>query len=231
MPRIDHRRAALWLAAGFAAALVVFGLWPGLDIRFSALFYRPGQGFWLAGDPWLQGLRELVWNLSIAAVLLSALTLILAAVQRSFTATGARRAGFILLLYLLGPILLVNGVLKQHWGRARPVDIAEFGGAREFTPPWLPADQCASNCSFVSGEGSAAVALAITLVLLAPFVRAALPRALFGAYVALGMVLPAAGILLRVATGRHFLSDTVFAALFVLAIALALHRWLLAGRR
>ncbi len=229
--RIDHRRAALWLAACFAAALAIFALLPGLDIRVSALFYHPGEGFWLAGDARLQALREFVWDLSIAAVLLSALALILAALRRPFRAFGARQAGFVFLLYLLGPILLVNGILKQYWGRARPGDIAEFGGTREFTPPWLPADQCASNCSFVSGEGSAAVALAITLVLLAPVVRAALPRALFGAYVALGVVLPVAGVALRVATGRHFLSDTVFAALFVLAIALALHRLILAGRR
>ena len=51
------------------------------------------------------------------------------------------------------------------------------------------------------------------------------------AYVVLAVFLPAAGLALRVITGRHFLSDTVFAVLFVLAIALGLHRWLLTERR
>ena len=39
--------------------------------------------------------------------------------------------------------------------------------------------------------------------------------------------LPVVGLALRVITGRHFLSDTVFAVLLVLALAVGLHRLLL----
>ncbi len=231
MPGIDHRRTALWLGTAFAAALALFSFWPGLDIAASALFYRVDEGFWLSRYPGIQTLRHFIWDLSIAAVLFALGALILAAIKRPLPEFGWRPAAFVFLLYLLGPVLLVNGVLKAHWGRARPADTTEFGGSLSFTPAWLPADQCQSNCSFVSGEGAAAVALALTFVILAPLVRRVLPGALFPVYCVTGAFLSAAGIVLRVMTGRHFLSDTVFAAIFVLVIALVLHRWILAGSR
>jgi membrane-associated PAP2 superfamily phosphatase len=225
--RVDHRKAAYGLALGFALTFSVFFFWPELDLYTSELFYREGTRFWLSDVEAVQFLRETVWNLSIAAFLLAIVALVLAAVKRPIAGFGVRPATFVFLLYLLGPILLVNAVLKNHWGRARPGSIVEFGGTREFTPPWLPADQCATNCSFVSGEGSAAVALAITFLILAPLARRFLPRIMFTVYVGLAVIFPLLGIVLRVMTGRHFLSDTLFAALFVLAIALVLHRLLL----
>lgn len=230
MMHVNHRSAAVWLAAGFVFTLAIFYRWPETDLYISALFYREGERFWLSDIEAVQFLREIVWNLSIAVFLLAIVALLLAAVRRPIAGFGARPAGFVFLLYLLGPILLVNAVLKNHWGRARPGSIVEFGGTREFTPPWLPADECARNCSFVSGEGSAAVALAIAFVILAPLARRLLPRFLIALYAVLAVLMPLAGLVLRVMTGRHFLSDTIFAALFVLTIALVLHRLLLHPR-
>lgn len=222
----DHRRCALFLAGAFLLSLVLFALWPQADISVSGLFYDPVAGFWLATYPSLETVRMVVWHLSTAMVLLSVVAMVVPLLGRPLPLVKTRQAAFIFLLYLLGPLILVNGILKAHWGRARPADILEFGGTRMFTPPYLPADQCASNCSFVSGEGSAAVALALSLYILAPGVRRALPGWAFKIYVVLAVVVPVLGIVLRVATGRHFLSDTVFAALLVAAIALLLDRLL-----
>ncbi len=230
MPHLDHRAAATGLGFLTLAALGVFLAFPQVDLIVSGWFYRPGEGFWLARIPWVEALRNGIWNLSIATFLLSILALALSSLGRPIAGVGAREAGFVFLLYLLGPILLVNGILKEHWGRARPVDVVEFGGAAAFTPPWWPADQCVSNCSFVSGEGSAAAALALAFLILAPQARRALPRGGFVLYALAGTALPAAGLALRLVTGRHFLSDTVFAVLLVLAIALALHRLLFRRR-
>ena len=171
----DHRRCAGLLAAGFILAIGLFALWPHLDIRVSGLFYDPAAGFWLAASPCLERLRMVVWHLSTGMVLFSIIALAASLSGRPLPSIQTRQAAFIFLLYLLGPLLLVNGILKSHWGRARPADIVEFGGTRMFSPPYLPADQCASNCSFVSGEGAAAVALAISLYVLAPSVRRAVP--------------------------------------------------------
>ncbi|OYX21132.1 MAG: hypothetical protein B7Z04_04035 [Rhodobacterales bacterium 32-66-9] len=231
MPSLDNRRAGIRLAAALALALAVFAIWPQLDIAVSSWFYRSGAGFWLAGDPWVEGLRNLVWNVSILVFVASALVCVVALVRRRADSETGRVAGFVFLLYLLGPILLVDGILKRFWGRARPATITDFGGDRAFTPPWLPSDQCASNCSFVSGEGSAAAALALSFLVCAPIARRMLPRVAFRLYVVAGVLLPAAGLALRVMTGRHFLSDTVFAVLFVSAIALVLRRLLPTERR
>lgn len=231
MPGLDHRKASLWLAVAFLLALALFVIWPGLDIVVSSWFHRPEAGFWLAEDPWLERVRNLVWDLSILVFVLSAAVFVLALVRRRAGEERGRIAGFIFLLYLLGPILLVDGILKRFWGRARPATIAEFGGDRMFTPPWLPSDQCTSNCSFVSGEGSAAAALGLSFLVLAPIARRVLPRAGFALYVAAGVILPVAGLALRVMTGRHFFSDSVFAVLFVSGIALVLHRLFLTERR
>lgn len=226
----DPRLAVTGLLAAHAAALAVFQIWPAVDLTVSGWFFDPVAGFRLARDPWLEGIRMLVWRLSTAMVLLALAGLALALAGRRLWGIGARLWGFVALLYLLGPGLLVNGVLKRFWGRARPADIVEFGGAAHFTPPWPPADECARNCSFVSGEAAAAAALMVSALLILAVLRPRLAPAFHRFGTVLAVMLPGVGIGLRIATGRHFLSDTVFAALFVLAIALLLRR-LLPDRR
>jgi lipid A 4'-phosphatase len=228
---LDYRRAAVAVSVAYGLALATFALWPGIDLAVSGWFYRPGEGFWLAADARLALVRAVIWNLSTAVAVGAAIALILAALRRPIPGFEARRAGFVFLLYAVGPGLIVNGLLKRYWGRARPADIVEFGGTRTFTPPWLPAHECSVNCSFVSGEGSAAAALMIVALGFVPYLRRRLPGWAFRVYLAFAVLVPLTGIALRIVTGRHFLSDTVFAVLLVVTIALLLHRLLLAGRR
>ncbi|WP_308874953.1 hypothetical protein [Thiothrix subterranea] len=42
---------------------------------------------------------------------------------------------YVLLVFLSGPGLLVNTVFKDHWGRPRPVQVAELGGQERYVPP------------------------------------------------------------------------------------------------
>ena len=125
-------------------------------------------------------------------------------------------------MFLIGPVLLVNRVLKEHWGRARPADTSLFGGGHDFTPFWEPAHQCLSNCSFVSGEVAGSTATAIAMLVMAPGLSVYLGKAGTTVWRGFAMVLPFVVILQRVAAGRHFLSDAVFAALFTCAVALLL---------
>ncbi|MGC1487812.1 MAG: phosphatase PAP2 family protein [Albidovulum sp.] len=213
-----------FLAAGFAALMLVFTVWPGIDLWVTAQFYRPGQGFWLAGAPWLGSFRHAVWDLSIVMLVASLIGLVMALVKRPLLRIGAKSWGFVVLLYVLAPGVLVNGLLKSYWGRARPADVGDFGGVGIFTPPWLPADQCASNCSFVSGEVSATMALAVAVLLIIRLKRHDWPGWLRKPVIVLALVLPLAVSAQRIATGRHFLSDALFAMLFTLAVA-----WVLAA--
>lgn len=78
-----------------------------------------------------------------------------------------RRAAFVVLALALGPGLVVNAVLKEHVGRARPAQLETFGGEASFSPAWTLSDQCAENCSFVSGDVAAAAAMLAPALLVA----------------------------------------------------------------
>ena len=223
LTRHDLRRAGWGLVLAIVLAGATFAVFPRIDIGVSALFYQPRTGFPLADSATLESFRDLVWNLSIMMFVLSLAGLGFALAKRPLLSLGLRDWGFIALLYILGPILLVNGILKEHWGRARPAEVTEFGGAHSFTPPWLPSDQCATNCSFVSGEVSAAVVLAVAMMMLRPGLARHLPGWGLKIWTLTALAIPLATILQRIVTGRHFLSDTLFATLFMLLAALVLH--------
>jgi membrane-associated phospholipid phosphatase len=136
---------------------------------------------------------------------------------RSFGQLDVRAAAFLLLSLALGPGLLVNAVLKDHWGRARPAQVEEFGGHQRFTPVLVPADQCARNCSFPAGHP----AIGFYLVSFAFLVRDPRQRRLAqGAAIAAGALIGVA----RMAQGGHFLSDVVFSGLLVYATSWLLYR-------
>ncbi len=198
----------------------VFTRFSQLDIAVSGLFFD-GAGFPLAHAGWAVFLR---WAFMVDV---SAFVLVMLVLLGMGVMAGARRAVpvriwlYPLLVFLIGPLLLVNTVFKANWGRARPADIVDFGGAHQFSPALWISDQCSANCSFTSGEGAAIASVAILLaVLFWPMLgkqgRVA-GLAFLGAWATLGMGL-------RIAGGRHFLSDTVFSLLFCALIAALLYK-------
>ncbi len=207
----------------FALASVVFLSFPGLDLGASSLFYDDADGFYLRDNPLLHAYRDLFNAMSISLAALSAILWGLSAHQGPVLGISYRVWAFISLLYLLGPGLLVNGLLKAHWGRARPANVIEFGGDRSFSRVLEISDQCDRNCSFVSGEGSSAAAFFISLLVLSAYIP---NRRMRDIVLTSGFVFALLAAELRIIKGRHFLSDTLFAALFVSLVALAL-AWLL----
>jgi lipid A 4'-phosphatase len=119
----------------------------------------------------------------------------------------------------IGPGLVANVVMKDQWGRARPSQVVEFGGHKLFTPALIPARQCARNCSFVSGEAASIFVVFYAAALMLP--RWSLALVAIGTFGGLG-----AG-LVRMSQGAHFLSDVIFAGVFMALTALAIHKLLL----
>jgi lipid A 4'-phosphatase len=213
-PGLRKNPAAQCVALVIVTTLV-FLLFPGLDVWFSGLFYDPDNGFPMTRLGAFIGLRAigngLTWLIAVGLVIT---LLVKLALPWRPSPVAPRDVLFILSTLAIGPGLIVNLVLKDHWGRPRPWRVDLFGGDQPFVGVWRITDYCTSNCSFVSGEASSAIWLLTALVLVPPHWRPSMIRVL--------LVLIALLSLDRIGMGGHFLSDVVLAwwiALAVIAVA------------
>ena len=190
---------------------------PVVDLTVTGWFYDPVEGFWLKSHPLARFIFDLVpW---VSRSLLLGLVLFLLAAwtfhkTHPWFVARRRSALFLLLVAIVGPMLLVNSVFKDQWGRARPSQVIEFGGDKQFTRAAQRTDQCAKNCSFVSGHAS------VGFYFLAFAFAWPRRRTL---WLAVGT---AAGLgvgLVRIVQGGHFFSDVIFSGIVVYLTAIALH--------
>lgn len=203
----------------------VFALWPDVDLAVGRIFH--GEAGFAARHGWVGALRDVLYALPALVAVLLMLGWIAGRVGKlapklaTYSVSG-RALAFALLAMAMAPGLLVNGILKNHSHRPRPVHVEEFGGTAQFRPWWRFDGACKTNCSFASGEVSGAFWLIAPAYLAPPPVRsAAIAAAVFVG------VLTA---LVRLAMGGHFLSDVVLAALFTILISQALYLVLI-GRK
>lgn len=217
------RRATAGLAAVGAVAAVILALFPAIDLWAAGLFWSRATGWAWFRHPSVDWLREI----SMIPTTVMALTGLIALIARLVRPKAApilpvRAALLFLLVPLLAPVLLVNGVLKEVWDRSRPVHVQEFGGPWRFMPWPIPGDGagCRTNCSFVSGEAAGAASLVAPALLAPPALR---PYALAAAAAWTAVI-----SVLRMAYGGHFLSDVLIASLITALIAIWLHRRLFA---
>jgi lipid A 4'-phosphatase len=214
-------RTGLTIALAIAATVgLVFAVWPQLDLKLAALFFDAHHGgFWRSYDPFYLVARDAsTWVIALVAAPAGlAIAMKLVRPQRALLIPG--RAIVLMLLSLaLAPGVLANLVLKEHWGRPRPIDVAEFGGDEHFRPWWDPRGDCAKNCAFVAGEPTGAFWTMAPAALAPPHWRAAA----YGAALAFGCAVG----LLRMAAGAHFFTDVVFAGAIAFIVIWLLHGWL-----
>ncbi|HTV36574.1 MAG TPA: phosphatase PAP2 family protein [Xanthobacteraceae bacterium] len=200
---------------GLAIALIVgvvvgvlFGVYPRLDLDISAHFYnRQINLFAVNAQPWVMDARAAArWliTLLVAPAGLACIGKLIMPNRRMLI--GGRAALFLVATLALGPGVLTNVILKDHWGRARPIDVAELGGTFRFTAWWDPRGDCPDNCSFIAGEPSGAI-WTLAPAALAP------PQWRLLAYAG-ALAFGAAVGLMRIAAGGHFFTDVVFAGVF-----------------
>jgi lipid A 4'-phosphatase len=169
----------------------------------------------VAASAFWGALRNLFHYLPIAvAVVVAVLLAGQLAAGRGFGFARTRFAATALAALVIGPGLLVNGLLKDYWGRPRPVATDLFGGELPFVPAGQWSDACVNNCSFVSGEASSVFWLVCLVPLLPERHRGT------GAVVIVAIALFTS--VLRIAFGGHYLSDVVLGALSTLIVFAAL---------
>ena len=196
------RPFVILIGLGIAYELL-FLFQPQLDITLHRHLYN--QGFFLGEKPVIRFFYALVPWITRSVVVGSVLALLWVGIRRRRL---CRPALFLLLSLALGPGLIVNTLCKDQWGRARPSQIVEFGGTKQFTPPFVFSDQCEKNCSFVSGHASVAFFVAAFALFLKGWKRTAVYSAavVFGLWI--GFV--------RMAMGGHFFSDVIFSGILTL---------------
>lgn len=189
-----------FFAALFSALMYLF---PQIDLTISAWFYKPGSGFLLENA--YERLHLAVFRdgmVYLTYLLIIGLTLVLIAgifLKKYSSLLSMKICLFLLISFAIAPAFVVNDLLKNHWGRARPYQIKQFGGDKEFSPAWVMSNQCEKNCSFTSGETAN---IFCYLALLFVLKRKKLAAAMI---FTLGFLM----IFERIAQGDHFLSDTV----------------------
>jgi lipid A 4'-phosphatase len=192
-----------------ALTLVVFAIWPGVDLAVSHRFYD-GSGF--IGHERLARLGRDFFRVTPFVVLALYATLWLAKRKgaRLAWAPSGKAVVFLIATMAIGPGLIVNLGLKDHWHRPRPYQTQEFGGPDPFRPWYEDNGLCKKNCSFVSGEAATGFWMTAPASVLPPPWRAPAMAAAFA--FAIG------ASLLRMAFGGHYLSDVLLGGLVTLIV-------------
>lgn len=182
-------------------AALVPTLWPALDLVAAAPFF--------GSPPRIESL-EWWWVRMINDWAPAAFRVLILVCLVAWGVLKARKQALpwrMTLLYIaiagtLGPGLVVNLGFKDHWQRARPYQVENFGGDKQFTRAAVMTNQCADNCSFVSGHVACGYFF-ISLMLL--------QRRRTGLWAAVGLV--SAGLIgfARMSDKAHWLSDTLWA--------------------
>lgn len=204
------------ILVSFLLFALVMSAYPALDLRISRLFF---DGHSFLKDQWWQLLLQygLGYLIGLALVLVVGVYLRNRLLKREKCHCNGRKVAYVFLVAIIGAGLIVNVAFKNNVGRARPRDVMEFGGAKQFTPAFVISNQCRTNCSFSSGDSAGAfiaIALAMALTHRRRYLAAAVA---FGAVVSFS----------RVSSGAHFFSDTVVSFFVMLIVADLLRYYLL----
>ena len=187
----------------FSAILTI--IYPNIDIAISNIFFNNLSNEFIYKD-------NIIVNIIYKSVpLINYITLGLCILSIIFSYIKhdvllRKKAIYIILSISISTGIVANYAFKDHFGRARPYYIKEFGGDKEFSPAFTISDQCRKNCSFISGHSSTGFGL--SALAFAPVSKPIfLPISII-----LGIIIGIA----RILQGGHFASDILFAGIIVI---------------
>jgi membrane-associated PAP2 superfamily phosphatase len=211
MQRISPRvRGLLIVMCLFGFSLAVTPALSDRDLDWTARFFIEGgpNGGWALGRQFPWGQLYTYGEIPPVMFVLCALALYMAARFGKLKAAYTRPCLVVILTVAIGPGMIVNGILKERWGRPRPVDIHEYGGASEYRKAWQPAGKGAGK-SFTCGHCAMGFSVASGAAFYPLHPAAAIGSLVVG--VSYGLLLGVA----RVAQGGHFPTDVLWSATVV----------------
>ena len=140
-----------WIIAASLSVALIPTVWTSLDLRGAALFTGPTPAVHSVTWWWVELINlyvPAVFRVGIVAAMVAWLAVTLLGRSKRVRLAMA----FLVIAGVLGPGVLVNWGFKDHWQRARPHQVENFGGTQQFTRAAVVTDQCEKNCAFVSGH-------------------------------------------------------------------------------
>ena len=202
--RPTHRNVFLRLLVASLAVALLPVIWPQLDLAVAGFFLQPQAPINPSRWPWvwIDYVNEYTPDVFRALALLSLASWIALSLLPRWRRTGlALTSAFLALSLTLGPGV-VTWSLKELTLRARPFDVTQFGGSRQFTPAFKVTEQCSDNCAFPSGHTACGFFFA-SIMLLNPRRQRR--------WIVLGLGAGALVALARMSVGAHWLSDVLWA--------------------
>ena len=180
-----------------------------LDLAISRLVYFPERQF-DQGETNLWRLLYLHGHIPATVIGIAGLLVFLVGFFSRRISLYRKISLFLVMFLIVGPGLVVNELLKEHWGRPRPLQVIDFDGKQQFLPVWHKG-VAGEGASFPSGHA------AIGFYLCAPFffLWADGKRRWALLILILGM---SYGLLMgigRIVQGAHFASDVLWSAGFI----------------
>jgi lipid A 4'-phosphatase len=151
LPRASTPTAFTATLMGFVLLASVPTLWPDLDLWLASPFAGPARTWRSVDWWWVVLINDYVPALFRGLLMLAFAGWLGVSFSRRWPEWRLPLA-FVVAAGILGPGAVVNLGFKEHWQRARPYQVDNFGGSQKFTRAAVMTDQCDNNCSFVSGH-------------------------------------------------------------------------------
>lgn len=202
-------------------AILFFFYFPDFDLKVSNYFFD-GTKFPLREDYYYMVLYKGIYVLAGAIIFIFGLLGFLKFLGHIFPGLEKKlpknptlkQLIFLGVVLVIGPGLVVHQGFKDYWGRERPVNITQFGGVHEYSPPLTPMIEQKGK-SFISGHA----AMGFYMCALAFLFRGRKRHIVYALGFAFGVLVSYA----RIAQGAHYLSDTLFSAIVILFIIHLMH--------
>lgn len=205
-------RERLWLWP-LIAFLLITPFTADLDLAASHLFYEKG----FSTNP----IFLFIYNYGMLPAWIVALGSLGGGIAAFLLAKPKKwifLAAFFVATMVIGPGIITHALFKEHWGRARPRQVVEFGGERPFRPyykPNLSLKVSEGSKSFPSGHATMGFYFFSLVFAARRFKQKRLETIAWVLAFSLGGMLSLA----RIAQGGHFFSDTLMAALIMWEVA------------
>ena len=196
---------------------VLFSLFSNLfnwDLQFQNLFWDDHLAIWIGKE---NVIASFFYHYGIIpAVVIPLLSLIIHILSYSFKSILKFRtiALYLFLVLAIGNGILANGLLKEYWGRPRPAQIVEYNGTQPYEPSlWINFESYGK--SFPCGHATMGFYFFSLALLFQKRVRISIITfaLIFG--LVIGIV--------RSSMGGHFLTDTVWSAIFMWIVSKAIY--------